>query len=175
MILQVAARSLPSPVRAVLDGDAVIAVSTVEAARQPQELPDAVLIDRGSLDDADSLIHWLRSSESFDPRVPLIVLVERSVSDALPLLAYDTVLHLPTDQETVEAAVEDAVAISEYRAAVADLYDRCVERARDGDGPVDVGQEVLSARERADEYLSDLPDDPAVFAALLAEPVDAEE
>jgi hypothetical protein len=175
VILQVAARDLPSAVRAVLDDETVQAVRDTEAARDPPERPDLVVLDRPSVEGADEFVDWLRSDESPDPKLPLIVLVDTVPPGELPLLAYDEVVHLPTDETAVRAALQTARAVTGYRDAVTDLYDECLSRAEAGNGPLEVDEEVRAARERADERLADLPDDPEVFAALLADPDDGVE
>lgn len=176
MILQVAARELPAPVRAVLEGETVRAVADSASARDLQEPPDVVLLDRPSVDGADEYVRWLRSEESPDAKLPLILLVDTVPPGELPLLPYDEVVHLPTDETAVAAALRTAKAVTGYRDAVADLYEECLDRAEAGGGPLEVDEEVQEARKRADDRLADLPDDPEVFAALLSErPDDVEE
>jgi hypothetical protein len=176
VILQVAARELPGPVRAVLEGETVTAVADPASARDLQETPDLVLLDRPSVDGADEYVHWLRSEESPDEKLPLILLVDTVPPGDLPLLPYDEVVHLPTDETAVGAALRTAKAVTGYRDAVADLYDECLSRAEAGGGPLDVDEDVKKARQRADERLAELPDDPEVFAALLSEtPAEIEE
>lgn len=175
MILQVAARDLPDSVRAVLEGEAVHAVQDAAAARDLPEEPDVVVVDRPSIDDADDLVRWLRSPESPDAKVPLILLVETVPPSELPLLAYDEVVHLPAERTVFRAALRTARAVTGYREAVTDLYDECLSRAEDGNGPLEVDEEVREARDRADERLADLPDDPDVFAAILSDPPEESE
>lgn len=170
MILQVAARDLPDSIRAVLEGEAVHAVENAAAARALPEEPDVVLLDRPSVDDADDIVRWLRSAESPDAKVPLIVLVETEAPDELPLLAYDEVVYLPAERTVFRGALRTAKAVTGYREAVTNLYDECLSRAEEGNGPLEVGEEVREARDRADERLADLPDDPEVFAAILSDP-----
>lgn len=170
MILQVAARDLPDSIRAVLEGEAVHAVEDTAAARDLPEEPDVVLIHRPSVEEADDFVRWLRSAESPDPKVPLIFLVETDPPAELPLLAYDEVVYLPAKRTVFRAALGTARAVTGYREAVMELYTECLSRAEAGNGPLEVDEEVQEARDRADERLADLPDDPDVFAALLSDP-----
>lgn len=170
MILQVAARDLPDSIRAVLEGEAVHAVEDAAAARDLPEEPAVVVVDRPSVDDADEIVRWLRSAESPDAKIPLIFLVETDPPDELPLLAYDEVVYLPAERTVFEGALRTANAVTGYREAVTDLYDECLSRAEAGNGPLEVDEEVQEARDRADERLADLPDDPDVFAAILSAP-----
>lgn len=175
MILQVAARDLPDSVLAVLEGEAVHVVEDTAAARDLPAEPDVVLVDRPSVDDADELVRWLRSAESPDAKVPLILLVETVPPGELPLLPYDEVAHLPVERTVFRAALQTARAVTGYRDAVTDLYDECLSRAEAGNGPLEVDEDVREARDRADERLADLPDDPDVFAAILSDPPEEHE
>lgn len=175
MILQVAARDLPATVQAVLEGEAVHAVGNTEAARNPPEVPDLVVLDRASIEEADAFVRWLRSPESPDTKLPLVLLVETEPPEELPLLAYDEVVHLPAEETVVRTAIRTAIAVTEYREAVTDLYNECLTRAQQGNGPVEVDEDVQAARDRADDRLADLPDDPEVFAALLSDPAEEDD
>lgn len=172
MILQVAARDLPASVQAVLEGETVHTVGDAETARDPPGVPELVVLDRLSIEDADAFVRWLRSPESPDPKLPLVLLVESAPPEELPLLAYDEVVHLPAEETVVRTAIRTAIAVTGYRDAVTDLFDECLTRAQEGNGPVEVDDEVKEARIRADDRLADLPNDPEVFAALLSDPVE---
>jgi hypothetical protein len=175
VILQVAARDLPAAVQAVLEGEAVHVVRDTAGARTPPEVPELVVLDRPSIEEADAFVRWLRSPESPDPKLPLVLLVDTDPPDELPLLAYDEVVTLPAEETVVRTAVRTAIAVTGYRAAVTDLYDECLTRAQEGNGPVEVDDEVKAARDRADDRLADLPNDPEVFAALLSDPTEGSE
>lgn len=175
MILQVAARDLPAAVQAVLEGEDVHAVETAEAARNPPENPELVVLDRHSIEDADAFIRWLRGPESPDAKLPVVLLVETGPPEEVPLLAYDEVVRLPAEETVVRTAVRTAIAVTGYREAVTDLFDECLTRAQEGNGPVEVDDDVKAARDRADDRLADLPNDPEVFAALLKDPSEENE
>lgn len=168
MILLVA-DDAPAAVETALPEDTVEHVTTAAAAREPSDHPDFVLIDYDAIEGADQLISWLRSDESWDPRVPLIVLRTTSIQPALPLRPYDAVVD-PDDDQAVADAIEIARAVAGYRGAIDELYERCLDRAEGGAGPLDIDPDVMDARRRADECLNALPDDPEILAALLADP-----
>lgn len=175
MILQVAARDLPAAVQAVLEGETVHVVQDATAARNPPEHPELIVLDRPSIDEADAFVRWLRSPESPDTKLPLVLLVETVPPGELPMLAYDEVVHLPAEETVVRSAIRTAIAVTGYRKAVTDLYDECLTRAQEGNGPVEVDDEVKEARSRADERLAELPNDPEIFAALLSDPSEESE
>lgn len=153
---------------ALADHD-VTQVATAATARAPDDRPLVVVLHRPSIPDADALVEWLRSDQSWDPRVPIVVLADADRPTDLPLRPYDAIV-TDTDEAAIADATETAVAVAEYRGAVDDLYERCLERAEGGAGPLDIDPDVTAARDRADERLDALPEDPEVLAALLADP-----
>lgn len=168
MILLVA-DDAPAAVDTALPDATVDHVTSAAAAKEPSGRPDIVVVHAPSIPDAAGLVTWLRSDASWDPRVPLIVLSETPLPDDVPLRPYDAVIE-PTDEPGLAAAIQTASAVSGYRSAVDELYERCLDRANDGAGPLDIDPAVMDARERADECLASLPDDPEILAALLADP-----
>lgn len=177
MILLVAGRSLPAAVRAAL-GDATVHETDADGVRAvtPPSPPEVVVLDAPSIPDVPGLVRWLRTEATWGGVVPLCLLLaeERAAPDPDGELAarrrpYDEVLHLPVTESAVRAALARARAVTGYREAIDSLYDACLARARAGGGPLEEDAEVRAARDRADRHLEALPDDPAVYAALLEE------
>lgn len=168
MILLVADEP-PAAVPTALTDATVTRVTTAGDARSPAQRPAVVVIHQPTIPDADSLVDWLRSDDSWDPRVPIVLLTDSTTPPDLPLRPYDSIV-THDDESALTAAIDTALAVAEYRGAVDELYERCLDRADSGAGPLDVDPDVTEARERADARLDDIPDDPEILAALLADP-----
>ncbi|MFB6104860.1 MAG: hypothetical protein ABEJ57_07260 [Halobacteriaceae archaeon] len=168
MILLVAEGG-PAAVDAALAAHDVTRVATNAAAKDPDDRPLVVVLHRPSIPDADALVQWLRSDQSWDPRVPVVVIADSERPTDLPLRPYDAIVP-DTDEDAIADAIDTAVAVAEYRGAVDALYERCLDRAEGGAGPLDIDPAVTEARDRADARLDALPEDPEVLAALLADP-----
>lgn len=168
MILLVADEP-PAAVSTALTDAAVTTVTTAGDARSPAHRAPVVVIHRPTIDDADDLVEWLRSDDSWDPRVPIVYLTDDDTHPTLPFRPYDSVV-THDDESALATAIDTALAVADYRGAVDELYERCLDRADSGAGPLDVDPDVTEARERADARLEALPDDPEILAALLADP-----
>lgn len=139
------------------------------AGRLADATPDVVVIDRTSAgSDADAVVEDLRSGDR--PAVPVVVVAAADVSH-LPLLRFDAVVEPPVGGGALGDAVDRARAVSAYRDAVGDLYERCREYAEGDPVPLEDAGDVRAARDRADDLLADLvARDPGVVADLLWEP-----
>lgn len=168
MILLVA-DGAPAAVDTALSDTTVERVSTAADARKRSDQPDVVIIHRPTIPDGDDLVEWLRSDDSWDPRVPILVVTDDTTNPDLPLRPYDAIV-AADDQSAIEAALDIATSVAGYRDAIDELYQRCLDRAQSGAGPLDVDPDVTDARERADARLEELPDDPELLAALLSDP-----
>lgn len=136
------------------------------------EPPTAMVLDRTRLGvDADALVRTVRSPDSPDPTVPVVLLAEQ-VPDDLPLLAIDTVLRHPVDHDSLAEAIDRALLVDEYKDAVHDFFLHSQDRATTTTGPLEEDALLRELRDAADDRLDDLIDldDPDLISALLWRP-----
>lgn len=166
MILVVASESVADAV----GNRRVERVASVDAAADALAEQSAdVVAFRGEASDAAGLVSRLRDGAFGDPRVPVVVAAPLDAAD-LPLLAFDRTPS-PDDPGAVREAVADALAVADYQAAVARLYEECQSRAEQGiTDPHEESTALCEVRAEADDRLDDLLADPAVAADLLWTP-----
>ncbi|MFC7044770.1 hypothetical protein ACFQH6_04465 [Halobacteriaceae archaeon GCM10025711] len=134
--------------------------------------PAAMVLDRTRLGaDADALVRTVRSPDSPDPTVPVVLLADQ-VPDDLPLLAIDVVLRHPVDHDSIAEAVDRALLVDEYKDAVHDFFRHSQDRATTAAGPLEEDALLRDLRDAADDRLDDLVDldDPDLISALLWRP-----
>ncbi|MFB6137998.1 MAG: hypothetical protein ABEJ42_06625 [Halobacteriaceae archaeon] len=118
------------------------------------------------------LLERLRDGAFDNPRIP-VVLAAGDVPDDLPLLAFDQVVDPAgsAGPETLQRAVETALAVADYQTVLAEFYDACQSRADAGvTDPLEESARLRELRESADDHLADLLCDPEVIADLLWQP-----
>ncbi|MFB6268660.1 MAG: hypothetical protein ABEH83_01865 [Halobacterium sp.] len=137
--------------RDVLPSDAVTVDAEAVADAVASDDPDVVVVDAGAVADAAGIVDAVRENA----RGTAVVAVGTTGTDA-------DVTCAATDESSVQAAVERARQVAEYRRSVADLYEACRDRA--------VGRPDADLRDRrrdADEKFERLPTDRETFSAAL--------
>jgi len=147
-----------------VSGESVRVGDAGRAAAALSEGASVFVLDVALSGGAD-LFERLRAGELGRPDRPAVLLGD----GAFALRSYDERIRKPVTASTLDAAIERAETVIDYRNAVESLYERCRERAAGGmaDPLADPGN-VADARRAADRALAAL-DDPTVVADLLDE------